>query len=77
MMAALLAGWVADRALGDPRRGHPVAGFGRLAACLERALWRDDRLAGAVYAGILVGGPAAAVWAIQRRLDPRRRAVLL
>lgn len=77
MMAALLAGWVADRALGDPRRGHPVAGFGRLAACLERALWRDDRLAGAVYAGILVGGPAAAVWAIQRRLGPRCRAVLL
>jgi adenosylcobinamide-phosphate synthase len=76
-MMALLAGWVADRALGDPQRGHPVAGFGRLAAHLERALWRDNRAAGAAYAGILVGGPVMAVWAVQRRLDPRYRTVLL
>ena len=77
MSMALLAGWAADQALGDPRRGHPVAGFGWLAGRLERALWRDDRRAGAVYAGLLVGGPAAAVWAVQRRLGPRLWAALL
>jgi adenosylcobinamide-phosphate synthase len=76
-MAALLAGWVADRALGDPRRGHPVAGFGRLAARLEGALWRDARSAGIVFAGLLVGGPAAAVWAVQRWLGFRGQTVLL
>lgn len=74
---ALLAGWIADRALGDPRRGHPVAGFGRLATRLERALWRDHRGAGALYTVILAGGPAAGAWAVQRRLDPRRHAALL
>ncbi|NEE19942.1 cobalamin biosynthesis protein, partial [Streptomyces sp. SID7499] len=26
------AGLIADALLGDPRRGHPVAGFGRAAA---------------------------------------------
>ncbi|MGH8901117.1 MAG: cobalamin biosynthesis protein [Egibacteraceae bacterium] len=76
-MPALLAGWVADRALGDPRHGHPVAGFGRLASRLERTLWRDDRRAGAVYTAVLAGGPAAAVLTVQRRLGPRHRAVLL
>ncbi|MGH8910309.1 MAG: cobalamin biosynthesis protein [Egibacteraceae bacterium] len=75
--SALLVGWAADRALGDPRRGHPVAGFGRVAGWLERVVWRDSRIAGAVYTGVLVGGPAAAAWALRRRLRPRGRAALL
>lgn len=33
---AVLAGFAADRLLGDPRRGHPVAGFGQVAAWAER-----------------------------------------
>ncbi|MGW5347590.1 cobalamin biosynthesis protein, partial [Streptomyces sp. NPDC004050] len=41
------AGLIGDRILGDPRRGHPVAAFGRAAAAVERALWRDDRARGA------------------------------
>jgi adenosylcobinamide-phosphate synthase len=77
MMPALLIGWVADRALGDPRRGHPVAGFGHVAQWLERRVWRDHRIAGAAYAGVLVGGPVAAIWALQRRLEPWPRALLL
>ncbi|VBA40136.1 Cobalamin biosynthesis protein CobD [Mycobacterium attenuatum] len=50
-----LAGYLADLALGDPKRGHPVAAFGQLAAKLERISYRDSKLAGAVHAGSLVG----------------------
>lgn len=53
--AALVLGWLADRAIGDPRRGHPVAGFGRLAQALEGRLWRPSRPAGMLYAGALAG----------------------
>lgn len=55
---AIVAGFGADLAFGDPRRGHPVALFGRAAAALERAVWRPSRLAGAAYAAVLVGGAA-------------------
>jgi adenosylcobinamide-phosphate synthase len=75
----LLAGALADRLAGDPRRGHPVAGFGALAAALERRAWRPSRLAGAVYALALAGGTAgAAAWADRRlRRRPARRALLV
>ncbi|KOU54976.1 cobalamin biosynthesis protein CobD [Streptomyces sp. WM4235] len=52
------AGLIGDRILGDPRRGHPVAAFGRAAASVERALWRDDRARGVVHALVCVGGAA-------------------
>ncbi|ABL03875.1 cobalamin biosynthesis protein [Mycobacterium ulcerans] len=52
----VLVGYLADLVLGDPQRGHPVAVFGRLAAGLERASYRDTRAAGAVHVGVLVGG---------------------
>jgi adenosylcobinamide-phosphate synthase len=51
----VLAGYLADLALGDPRRGHPVAGFGRAAAELERLTYRDSRLAGVAHVGMMVG----------------------
>ena len=57
--AGLALGALADLALADPRRGHPVAGFGRLAATLERRSWRNSRAAGAVHWGVLVGGTVA------------------
>ncbi|WP_052101349.1 adenosylcobinamide-phosphate synthase CbiB [Novilysobacter arseniciresistens] len=31
---------------GEPRRGHPLVGFGRLTGWIERRLYRDHRLAG-------------------------------
>ncbi|MFE2325910.1 cobalamin biosynthesis protein, partial [Streptomyces sp. NPDC059385] len=43
------AGLIGDRILGDPRRGHPVAAFGRTAAAVERALWRDERARGPLH----------------------------
>lgn len=51
----LLLGYAADRALGDPRRFHPVAGFGRTAAALERRTYDDARAPGVVHVGVLVG----------------------
>lgn len=54
----LLIGVVADRLLGDPRRFHPVAGFGSAAAALQRLDYRDKRLAGVAHVGLLVGGAA-------------------
>jgi adenosylcobinamide-phosphate synthase len=65
--AALVLGWLADRAAGDPARGHPVAGFGRLAGSLEARMWRPSRLVGALYAGALVGA-AGMVTALAWRL---------
>jgi len=57
--SALLAGYVADLATGDPRRWHPVAGFGKAAATLERATYAPSRLRGALVAGVLVAGAAS------------------
>ncbi|KAA1416782.1 cobalamin biosynthesis protein [Nocardioides humilatus] len=54
--AGLLLGYAADRVFADPRRGHPVAGFGTVAAALERRWWRDERAAGVAYTATLVGG---------------------
>lgn len=45
---------------GDPRRFHPVAGFGRAAARLETRWYGDSRATGAAYAGVLVGTTTAA-----------------
>lgn len=57
--AGLAAGLLLDRIVGDPRRGHPVAAFGRLAAATERRLYADGRGRGAAHAALLVGGSAA------------------
>ncbi|MEV6688589.1 cobalamin biosynthesis protein [Streptomyces sp. NPDC051130] len=67
------AGLIGDRILGDPRRGHPVAAFGRAAAALERALWRDDRARGVIHTLTCVGG-AAAVGALGARAVRARPA---
>jgi adenosylcobinamide-phosphate synthase len=67
----LLAGAVADAALGDPRRAHPVAAFGIGAAALEQRIWRDSRLAGAGYAALCVGAAVALGHVLER--FPRAR----
>ncbi len=62
MAGGLLLDWLA----GDPRRGHPVAAFGRAALLSERLLYADARLPGVLHAGMLVGG-AAGLGAAARR----------
>ena len=69
--AGLALGALADLLLADPRRGHPVAGFGRAAAALERRTWRDSRVAGAAYAAGCVG-TATALGAAAHRLTAGR-----
>jgi adenosylcobinamide-phosphate synthase len=54
--AGLLLGVAADAVLGDPRRGHPVAGFGAVAVALERRGYADRRSAGVAHVVVLVGG---------------------
>lgn len=54
--AGILAGYLADVLFADPRRGHPVAGFGWCATTLENLTYRDNRGAGAVHTAVVVGG---------------------
>jgi adenosylcobinamide-phosphate synthase len=63
LAGGILAGVAADALLGDPRRGHPVALFGRAAQAIEDRVYADSRLRGAAYAAgcvLAVAGPAAA-----------------
>ena len=62
----LLLGIAADGVFGDPRRGHPVAAFGRLADAAERALYADRKGPGVVYVAILCGGTVAAGAVLER-----------
>ncbi|MET9534026.1 MULTISPECIES: cobalamin biosynthesis protein [unclassified Streptomyces] len=53
-------GLLADLLFADPRRGHPVAAFGRAAAAVERRLWRDHRGWGALHTAVCAGGATGA-----------------
>lgn len=64
--AALLAGYAADAAVGDPARWHPVAGFGRTALALERIAYAPSRLRGTVVVAVLVTIPAVAAELVAR-----------
>lgn len=44
----MLAGMGLDAMLGEPRRAHPLVGFGRMAQAIERRLHRDARASGIV-----------------------------
>jgi len=69
--AGLIAGALLDAVLGDPRRFHPVAGFGRAAGALERVLYAPSRMAGAGYTAVAVGVPVVA--AVAASAATRRR----
>ncbi|GAA0600582.1 cobalamin biosynthesis protein [Streptomyces crystallinus] len=68
------AGLLGDLLLGDPRRGHPVAAFGRAAAAVERALWRDHRGWGALHTAVCAGGAAGAALLATRAVRHRPAA---
>lgn len=72
------AGLIGDLLLGDPRRGHPVAAFGRSAAAVEHRLWRDHRGWGALHTLVCAGGAAggAALAARALRRHPAARIAL-
>ncbi|MGP3981522.1 cobalamin biosynthesis protein [Streptomyces sp. KR80] len=68
-------GFVCDLVVGDPRRGHPVAAFGRAAAAAERRLWHDHRGYGALYAAVCAGGAVAVAAGLQRAVRRSPAAV--
>lgn len=77
--SGLAAGYALDAAFGDPRRYHPVAGFGRAASVFERAVYAPSRPAGTAFAAMAIGAPVALGWAAQRmtRGRPVARFVLV
>lgn len=64
--AGLALGVALDAAIGDPRRGHPVAAFGRAAAALEKRIYKRSKKRGAVFTGVCVATAAAAGLAAER-----------
>jgi len=73
-VVGVLAGYLADLVLADPRTGHPVAGFGAAAAGVERFTYRDSRIGGVAHVGLLVGVVSLFGAGVQRRA--RRRGPL-
>ena len=67
----MVGGALLDAALGDPRRFHPTAGYGRVAGALERRLYAPTRPAGVAFAAVAVGVPVALATAVT--LATRRR----
>src|SRR5699024_6604501 len=64
--AGMVVGYAADAVFGDPRRAHPVAAFGQLAAALEHVVWADSRARGVSYAVTCVAGACATGTALRR-----------
>jgi adenosylcobinamide-phosphate synthase len=77
--AGLAAGYALDVLLGDPRRFHPVAGFGQAAGALERRLYRPRPSAGAAFTAVAVGFPVfgGAVATVATRRRPMTRAAIV
>lgn len=69
--AGLLAGGLLDAALGDPRRGHPVAAFGAAATKAETRLWSDSRGRGVIMVATCLAPVALAGLAGQRMTRSR------
>lgn len=70
-IVGVLVGCLADLALSDPKRGHPVAAFGDAAAWLERFTYRDAKIAGALHVSLAVGTVGLIGTAVQRATTHR------
>ena len=66
--AGIAVGYLADVLFADPRRGHPVAGFGWCATALEKITYRDGRGSGVIHTAVLVGSMVGAGVLAQRRI---------
>lgn len=65
---AMLGGLWLDTALGEPRRAHPLIGFGRFARAIETGLHADSRARGLMAWLLAVVPLSAAAWWLQRQL---------
>lgn len=77
--AGLALGMALDQVLPDPRRGHPVAGFGRAAGAVERWVYAPTRTRGVVFttaavAPVVLGGVLAERALLRRGRVGTRRA---
>lgn len=70
----LALGFAADRVLGDPRRGHPVALFGSWASWVETRTHRDNRAAG-ILTETIVLAPVIALGVTAGRLPAPAQGV--
>ncbi len=76
--AGLAAGTVLDAVLADPRRGHPVAGFGRAAGAIEARLYAATKVRGGLHAAVCLlaaTAPAALANHLTRSRPAARLAV--
>ena len=71
MALGLLIGAAVDDLLGDPQRGHPVAGYGRVAAAAEQRMHADDVLRGAWFVGAVTVPLLAASLVAERSVRDR------
>jgi len=73
VVLCVLAGFLVDLALGDPRwLPHPVRVIGKAAAILERvlvAILGRNRFSGTMFTLLIVGGSGAAVFGLERLAD--------
>lgn len=68
LSATMLCGVLLDAWLGEPRRLHPLIGFGRFARALESGLHADSRGRGLMAWLLAVLPLSAAAWWLQRNL---------
>ena len=74
LAVGLAAGVALDALAGDPRRGHPVAAFGRAATALEARDYADSRRRGAAHAAACVLAVTLPAVALHRQT--RRRPLV-
>src|ERR1700722_9861004 len=67
LAAGRAGGGVLGALLGDPRRGHPVAAFGRAATALEARDYADSRPRGAAHAAACILAVAVPAALLHRR----------
>lgn len=72
----LALGVALDALFADPRRGHPVAVFGRAAGRLEDRLYGDARAPGVAHVALCVAGAAGAGILAERAGHPAVRTAL-
>ena len=70
-VVGLALGYLLDQVVGDPRRWHPVAGFGSAATALEKRTYAARRGPGIAHVGVLVGS-AAVLGVVAERSTHRR-----
>ena len=74
--AGLVAGTALDALLADPRRGHPVAAFGRAAGAIEARIYAPTKARGGLHAAVCVLAVAIPAALVHHRTRSRPAARL-